>query len=380
MFLFYLCVIFLFGILGVNIQSSTEQWKTVSVVDLSKFVPEPNAWPGYKLSPDTRMVAWLNDMELCLLRIENSKISCHPAPELMETLAWSPNNQYVLLTSWFRPSSSLYIYELTTEHFEHYEIDDYFSSYGLWNSTGTKLYILSDNYRPDDQHKTLVHEYDLSTGKHKVRDVSKLMQNDFKQNKLIRVSADGDQIVVETTEANKVLQSIGIWQIDLAGQTSSQIATLNDLTIGLPDWYSKEDGQIEDIVWKRKTDQLIVAIGAGLPTRTLTVTRFDSKTQSFIPLLDYRQIPKPAEQSSYNLEHGGGQVTADGEFLFYYEFKENSPDRAIIYAIHLSDDPKAFFVMDAYHINCDARWLLITLQREQKVRRYIYPFFVFCPG
>jgi hypothetical protein len=279
-------------------------------------------------------------------------------------------------------SASFYVYEPATGHFTNFPSNDYLVYPAIWDSSGNKLYFLSYNDQPGKNHVTLLHQYSMSTNEHKITDLSTFFQTEYRENSLVAVISNGDQLVIQAEDATSTVLSAGLWLIEVQEQHVKEIASLRDLAIGLPDWYATEGLEIEYTQWNRKTDQILVAIGEGIPSHTVTVTSVDWKTNARTPLLDYRDLPASADKYQAGLPHYASYITPDGDFLFYFGETnyDNDRYRTPIYGLRLSTRSEPFFVTDVYNVDCLAKWLLLKIQGEHEIRRYIYPFYMLCPG
>jgi hypothetical protein len=161
------------------------------------------------------------------------------------------------------------------------------------------------------------------------------------------------------------------------------LATYDDLQVGLPDWF-ETPVEVGEVVWDTETNQVIVSTVTTVPQiDTITLTRIDIETRTFTPLLDYSDFRSPPDENTADrLGIARGYITPDAELFFSYDFDEYFYTRALtVFALPLeSPGSDAIVVTKAYTLDCIPTPLLVTMQHQGKIRRYLFDLYMLCPG
>lgn len=360
--LFTICLLFAASALQAQDASN---WHLVSTQNISDFDSGLDA----TLSTDGQKIAWTVSGEICIFVIDSTETTCYALPEQFagrpSSLVWAWQSDMIAFTEdpfRFIYESDLWILDLTTGQVRNLTDDNIEGAWfsldnreditldylPLWHPDDQSLYYFSTRDLPDQLSLKLKRVAVTGGEPELLLDLTRQLPvfSIFRQT---AISPDGTQLaaIVIGRESDDPLN--GIWVIDLPAANwlfgsnqaaAHQVATLEDLQTGQPEWYRDERKALapETITWGENA--LIVTTfddQTVLPHHGQNMLYIDLATGTITPLADLTDVAGPA--NLFDIDANGqeiiqriprrGFVTADRTAYIYLHYGINLNDNSL---------------------------------------------------
>jgi hypothetical protein len=320
------------------------------------------------LAPDSSAIAWGDSQELCLYRFAEEETKCYALPENFTAfgrysfLNWSPDSAYLAFNDSFFDyyyEPDIWVFEVATETFTNRTDDGItdgvlsaleegaiFDYIPVWNPVNGDMYFFrSTEVAGIDRLSLELYLMPLSRTEPKlVRDLTR----DFPIYSIYRqpvISPDGTKMALIVIPARHDDPHLGVWVLNLQNGDLDQVATLDDLQQGLPDWLPEDALLPPDTLTWAGNDGLVVLAANTVTRAPLAQNAYyiDLVAATVQPLLDFSALPD--EEAFLAEDENGdtpllrmprtGTVTPDGSTWVYVG---SNPGVAIIYALPLPPD------------------------------------------
>ncbi|HEX2621014.1 MAG TPA: hypothetical protein VHL11_12725, partial [Phototrophicaceae bacterium] len=223
------------------------------------------------LSPDGQTLAWMKDEHtLCLYPFANEQTRCVSPPNqavLPLELTWSRDQHYLSLYGYSTSGYALWLYSLKEAVFTPViENDTSWSGYApVWAADDAArdetLYYLDLEFKPDDQTWSGA-IFSVTPPNLEPQQIFELPPALAASNylRLAVVSPDGQRLILLSQLHQGMLETddeiSGLWLIDLADRSLSQLASMAELRAGFPRWYQGYF-ELESVTWNATANGLL---------------------------------------------------------------------------------------------------------------------------
>jgi dipeptidyl aminopeptidase/acylaminoacyl peptidase len=332
----------------VSAQDTAPTWTLTSVETLSELLGDDYESTEFVyLSPDGSALAWqARDSGLAVYTFADQESTYYPWPETFRRLgrysmpSWSPDAAYFAFNESvfdFALESDLWLLDRGTGEIINRTDDgleggwfDFENPFSLdympiWNPATSDLYFFRST-RLDEGDKTELYLLPVE------RDEPKLaadLTDDVLVLSIYRpgvISPDGTRMALISLGSDLNNDKNGLWLLDLKTGDIEQIATIDDLRTGLPDWQGEETGLFPEFISWAGDDAVVVQsrdyqFATGISQMAHYV---DLTTQAVTPITSFADIENNSDlyvdddpESPILRIPRAGVVTPDGgSFLF----------------------------------------------------------------
>lgn len=297
-------------------------WELVGVQHLADFIEGDHSFRNATLSPDGSAIAWEGeDGEICVYTFADETTTCHARPDdgrfstgRYNLMAWSPDSaQLGLYEDLFMRAleSDLWIFELASGTITNRTDDGFYGGFfraepednvtldllPTWNPATGELYF----FRSVERHALLTDDTYLTTELYRlppegdaeqVYDMTSAFTEPLTIYRPAVFSPDGTKLAFLSLPRDVMTNpTAGVWVFDLETETLEQVATMDDLRGGLPEW--DENPLVpESLAWSG--NEHLVVSSAGFPqygTILFNNAYFISLADSTVtPLFDFSAV------------------------------------------------------------------------------------------